>query len=131
VSSDDVDDSKVIDDAHVPPKILSITKDISVSSDTPIFDETHVSSDSTSDDVNEIIDFNILAVSSKSIEIPHPEYAFMVVPTESYFSESPKFLAKIQQMVSSISSFFGCLEFVSKSNVSPLLDVPYTSFSHR
>jgi len=36
VSSDDVDDSKIIEDVHVPPKTASIIKGISVSSDTPI-----------------------------------------------------------------------------------------------
>ena len=41
----------------------------------------------------------------------------MVVPTDSSFKESPEFLAKIQQMVSSASSSFDCLEFVSESNV--------------
>jgi len=82
-----------------------------------------MSSDSIIDEENKIVESNIPAVPSKLIEIPCPEYAFMVVPTESYLSESPEFLAKIQQMVSSASSFSVCLEFVSESNVPQSLDV--------
>ena len=77
-----------------------------------------MSSDSTSDDVNEIIEFKIPALPSKSIEFFCAEYSFMVVPTESYSSESPEFLAIIQQMVSSASFFTGRLEFISESNLS-------------
>jgi len=33
-------------------------EDLSVGSDTPIFDEAHVASDSTSDDVNELVESN-------------------------------------------------------------------------
>ena len=36
----------------------SIIKDIAVGSDTPIIDEIHMSSDSTSDDVDEIVELN-------------------------------------------------------------------------
>ena len=43
----------------------------------------------------------------------------MIVSIDSSFRESPEFLTKIQQMISSASSFFGCLEFVSESNVPP------------
>jgi len=43
-----------------------------------IFDEAHASFDSTSNDVNEIVESNIPAVPSKSIKFPCPEYTFMV-----------------------------------------------------
>jgi len=43
VLSDDVDDSKVIEDVHVPSKITSIIEDVSVGSDTLIIDEYHAS----------------------------------------------------------------------------------------
>ena len=36
VSSNDVDDSKIVEDVHVLPKTTSIIKVISVGSDTPI-----------------------------------------------------------------------------------------------
>ena len=68
MSSYDVDDSKVIDDAHVPLKILSITEDISVSSGTLIFDKAHVSSDSISDDVDEIVEPKTPALPNKSFK---------------------------------------------------------------
>ena len=77
-----------------------------------------MSSDSTSDDMNEIVEPNIPAVPSKSIEFPYSEYTFMVVPTESNSSESPDFLAMIQQMVSNISSFTDRLEFIPESSIS-------------
>ena len=35
VPDDDVDDSKVVEDVHVPPKTANITEDISVGSGTP------------------------------------------------------------------------------------------------
>jgi len=47
----------------------------------------------------------------------------MVIPIDLSFSESLEFLAKIQQMISSASSFSSCLELVSESNVSLSLDV--------
>jgi len=65
VSSDDVDDSKVVEDVHVPPKTASIIEDLSVGFSTPIFDETYVSSDSSSDDVNELVESNIPVVPIK------------------------------------------------------------------
>jgi len=45
----------------------------------------------------------------------------MVVPTELTSSESSEFLAMIQQMISCVSSFTGCSEFVLKSSI-PLLE---------
>jgi len=66
VASDDVDDSKIVEDVHVSPKTASITGDILVGSSTPIFDEAHVSSDSTDDDMNDIVESNIPALASQS-----------------------------------------------------------------
>ena len=43
VSSDDVDDLKVVKDIHVPSTTTSIIENISVGSDTPILDEGHAS----------------------------------------------------------------------------------------
>jgi len=45
----------------------------------------------------------------------------MVVRAELTPNESFEFLAMIKQMIFSVSSFTGCLEFVPKSNI-PLLD---------
>ena len=95
--SNDVDDS-VVEDVHVPSKTAGIIEDISVGSNISIIDEARMSSDSTSDNVNEIVKSNIPAMPRKSIEFTCAEYSFMVVPTESYSSESPEFLAMIQQM---------------------------------
>ena len=47
-------------------KTASIIEYISVDSDTPIIDEVHMSSDSTGDDVEEIVEPNTPAVPSKS-----------------------------------------------------------------
>ena len=41
-----------------------------------------MSSDSTSYDVDEIVEPNILAVPSKSFEFSCAEYSFMIIPTE-------------------------------------------------
>ena len=114
---DDVDDSKVVEDVQVSPKTVSIIEDISVDFDTPIIAETHMSSDSASNNVNVKVEPNTTTVPSKPVESPRAEYTFMIIPTDSSFRESSEFLAKIQQMVSSASSSFSCLEFVSESNV--------------
>ena len=47
VSNDDVDNLKVVKNVHVPSKTINIIDNISVSSDTPIIDEVHMSSNST------------------------------------------------------------------------------------
>jgi len=56
VSSDDVDDSKVIEDVHVLSKTTSIIEDISVSSDTLILDEGHAPYEGTTEIVNAIVE---------------------------------------------------------------------------
>jgi len=45
---DDVDDSKLVEDVHIPSKTDSIMKDISVGSNTLIIDEGHASYEGTS-----------------------------------------------------------------------------------
>jgi len=66
---------------------------------------------------HETVDSSIVTSSglSKSSCI---DYDFMVIPTDSFSSESPEFLAMIQQVVSSAFFFTGCLEFISESNLS-------------
>jgi len=59
ISNDDVDDSKVVEDVHVPSKTTSIIEDISIGFDTPIFDEDHASYKGTSV-VDEIVESGIL-----------------------------------------------------------------------
>jgi len=111
VLCDNIDDSKVVEDAHVLSKTANIIEDITVNSDTLIIDEVHVSYDSTSDDVDKIVEANTLIVPSKSFEFPCAEYSFMIVPIESYSSEALEFFAMIQRVISNVTSF-GCLEFV-------------------
>ena len=62
----------MVDDVHAPSKTGGIIENILVGSDTLIIDEVPMSSDSTNDDVNEIIEFNIPAMPSKSIKFPCP-----------------------------------------------------------
>ena len=54
-----------------------------------------MSSDSTNNDVNEIVEPNTPTMPNKPFESPCAEYSFMVVPIDSSFSESPEFLVKI------------------------------------
>jgi len=61
VPSDDVDDSKVVEDVHVPSKTASIIEDISVGSDTLII-ESHTSYEGTSEIVNVIVEYTPLDV---------------------------------------------------------------------
>ena len=67
VPIDDVDDSKVIEDVQVPPKTVSIIENIAVGFDTPIIDETHMSFDSVSNDVNVKVEHNTTTVPSKPV----------------------------------------------------------------
>jgi len=69
VLSDDVD-SNVIEDVQVSSKTISIIEDIAIGFDTPIIDETHMCSDSVSDDVDEIVEPNTTIVPSKPSESP-------------------------------------------------------------
>ena len=60
------DDSKVVEVVHVPSKTASIIEYISVSSDTTIIDEVHMSSNSTNDDMDEIVELIIQCLVSYS-----------------------------------------------------------------
>jgi len=46
VLTNEVDDSKVVEDVQVPPKTVNIIEDIAVDSDTSIINDIHMSSDS-------------------------------------------------------------------------------------
>jgi len=85
-----------------------------------------VSSDCTSDDVDEIVESNIPAEPSQSFEFPCADYGLMIVPTELSSSELSEFLVMIQHIICGVSSFIGCLEFVPKFSIPPLegLDCP-------
>jgi len=76
-----------VEDVHVPPETASIIQDISVCSDTSIIDEVCMSSDSTIDDGDGIVEANIPTVPSKSFEFSSAKYSFMVVPT--YWPKGP------------------------------------------
>jgi len=55
IVSNDVDDSKIVENIHIPSKAASIMKDISVSSDTLIIEEGHDCYESSSEVVDAII----------------------------------------------------------------------------
>jgi len=67
VPTDEVDDSKVVEDVQVPPKTVNIIEDIAVNFDTPIIDEIHMFSDSVNDDVDEIVEPNTPTIPSQSL----------------------------------------------------------------
>ena len=54
-----------------------------------------MSSDSTNDEVNEIIESNIPTVPSRSFEFPYADYRFMNIPVGLFSSESSEFLTMI------------------------------------
>ena len=83
--------------------------------------------------MDEIVEHNTIntpTVPCQPFESPCAEYSFMVVPIDSSLSELLEFLAKIQQMVSSVSSFFNCLEFMSESNVPPSAGIDVCHLRH-
>jgi len=45
VPNDDIDNSKVVEDVHVPSNTAGIIEDVSVGSDTPIINKVHMCSD--------------------------------------------------------------------------------------
>ena len=59
VSSNGVDDSRVVEDVYVPFEIISVVEDTLVNSSTPIIDEVHVSSEGTSDVEDALMKSNI------------------------------------------------------------------------
>ena len=54
--SDDVDDSKIVEDVHVHSEISSIIEDTSIDPCPPILNEIHVYSASTIDIVDALVD---------------------------------------------------------------------------
>jgi len=120
VLSDNVDDSKVVEGVNILSEITNIVENTLIDSGTLIVDKVHVSSNRTTDDVDEIVESNIPAMPSKSFEFSCVNYEFMVVPAKLSSSESSEFLVMIQQMISGVSFFIGCLEFVPKFNIPPL-----------
>ena len=118
--SDNVYDLRVVENVNILPEITSIVEDALVDSGTSIMNEINVSFDSTSNDVDEIVESNISTEPSKSFEFPCADYEFMVFPAELFSSESSEFFAMIQLMIFGVSSFIGCLEFVPKSSIPPL-----------
>ena len=70
---DDVDDQKVIEDVQISLRTVSIIEDIAVGFDTPIIDETQMSSDSANNNVNVKVEPNTITVPSKPVESPRVE----------------------------------------------------------
>ena len=144
--SDDVDESKVVEDVFFSSETTSIIEDIPVGSDTPILDESNASYEGTgeimdvivksdtpltvdahvhgtNDVVPELVEFSVssqivrysFATPLIEDEIDHEivnfsvvtssgpgpfesscaDYDFMVIPTDSFSSESSEFLAMI------------------------------------
>ena len=91
--SDNVGNSKVDENVNILPEITRIVEDVLVDFDTSIIDEIHMPSNSTIDDVDEIVESNISAVPSKSFEFPYVDYRFVIVPVELSSSESPESLS--------------------------------------
>ena len=54
--SDDVDDSRVVGDIYIPSKIISVVDDTLVDFSTLILNEVHVSSESTSDIMDVLVE---------------------------------------------------------------------------
>ena len=72
--SDNIDDSKVVEDVNLLPGITNINEGILVDFGKSIIDEVHMSYDSTSEDVNGIVESNILAVPSKLFKFTCVDY---------------------------------------------------------
>ena len=58
VHSDDVDDSRIVEDVYIHPKSTSVVEDTIVDSSFPILDEIHVSSECSSDVVGALVEFS-------------------------------------------------------------------------
>ena len=69
-SSDNINDSKVVDDVNILPEVTNIVENTLVDFGTPIIDEVYRSFDSTNNDLDEIVKFTIPAVLVRSFEFP-------------------------------------------------------------
>jgi len=130
--SDDVNNSKivenvkvpsentsVVDDVYVPSKISRLVKEPLVNLSAPISDENHVSS-------VDISDIDVLVKSSTHItdesyvyeddqESQETEIESIVATLSmSFSSESLEFIAMLHEVSSGVSSFSGCLKFSPK-----------------
>jgi len=129
-------DIPILDEGHASYEDTSEVVDVIVESDTLLIIDAHVHN--TSDSAPELMESSVssqifrysfviplikdeidhetvdssVVISSGPSESPHVDYGFIIVPTESSSNESSKFLAMIQQMVSSASVFTGCLVFI-------------------
>jgi len=104
VPSDDVDDSKVIEDVHIHSEISSVVEDPLVNPGTPIIDEKHVSFARTSDVVNVLMESSIRITNETNVyendqEIQETEIESIVAtPSMSSSSESIEFLVILHQI---------------------------------
>ena len=57
--SDNVDESKVVENVNILPKITRIVKDALVDSGTPIIDKIYMFSDRINDDVDKMIESDV------------------------------------------------------------------------
>ena len=121
VPTDDVDDSKVIEEVHVPSKTLSIIEDTSVCADTLVNNEIYMSSDSASNDVDEIVESNTTIMPSKPFESPCAEYSFMVVSINSSFRGHLNFLPKSNRWL--LILLLRVVQSLSESHIPLSLDV--------
>ena len=121
VVPNDIVDLKVVEDVNTLPEITSIVENILVDSSTSIINEVHVSSDGTSDDVDEIIESNILTVPSKLFEFSCADYGLGPFLLSYLLVRHLSFFVMIQHVIFGVTSYTNCLEFVSKSNI-PSLD---------
>jgi len=60
VLSDDVDDSRSVEDVYVPSEITSVVEDTLVDSNTLILDDVHASFEGTSDSQYELVEWSIV-----------------------------------------------------------------------
>ena len=60
IQSDDVDDSRIIEDVYVLSEIATVDEDLLVDSSAPILDEVHASSEGTSDVIGAVVESNAL-----------------------------------------------------------------------
>jgi len=117
VPSDDVDNSKVVDDVHVHSEISSIIEDTSIDPCLPILNEIPMSSESTTDVVDALVESNAHITDETYVYKDDQESqeteigSIIATPSMSSSSKSLEFLAMLHQVSSGLSSFSGCLEF--------------------
>jgi len=133
VPSDDIDDSRVVEDVYVPFKLTSVVEDTLVYSSTPILNKVHVSSEGTSDVVDALMESStpishdiyvheddtndskhVLVDSSMLVQVARNSLATPIMEDEIEY----------ETVATSVITF-------NKSSESPLADCQiYTYFSH-